>query len=60
LGTDKRLNIKLSPQQIASFIGTTRTTIYRILKRFEQDYALVVDQKNIRLINSDLLRAIAN
>jgi CRP-like cAMP-binding protein len=60
LGTDKSLNIKLSPQEIASFIGTTRTTIYRILKRFEQDYALVVDQKNIRLINSDLLRAIAN
>jgi CRP-like cAMP-binding protein len=60
LGADKSLNIKLSPQEIASFIGTTRTTIYRILKRFEQECALVVDHKNIRVLNSDLLRTIAS
>lgn len=59
LAADKSLNIKLSPQEIASFIGTTRTTIYRILKRFEQEYALVVDHKNIRLLNSEHLRLIA-
>ena len=60
LAADKSLNIKLSPQEIASFIGPTRSTIYRILKRFEQECALVVDHKNIRVLNSDLLRTIAS
>lgn len=53
------LRVRLSPQEMASFIGTTRTTIYRILKRFESSNAVEVDQKRIKLLNEESLKLIA-
>ncbi len=60
LSPEGYLRVKLSPQELASFIGTTRTTIYRILKRFENSHAVLVDQKRIKLVNEEALRAIAS
>jgi CRP-like cAMP-binding protein len=60
LTPDGYLRVRLSPQEMASFIGTTRTTIYRILKRFETSHAVRIDQKRIRLINEESLRLIAS
>ena len=56
---DKYLKVKLSPQELASFIGTTRTTIYRILKRFEQDRLIHIDHKRIQILNAEALVTLA-
>ena len=59
LTPDGFLRVRLSPQEMASFIGTTRTTIYRILKKFETSHAVEVEQKRIKLVNEESLRMIA-
>jgi CRP/FNR family transcriptional regulator len=59
LTPDGFLRVRLSPQELASFIGTTRTTIYRILKKFENSHAVEVEQKRIKLVNEESLRMIA-
>lgn len=56
---DNFLNVRMSPQELASFIGTTRTTIYRILKRFETGKLISVDQKRIAVLDKDALLAIS-
>ena len=56
---DRYLKIKLSPQELASFIGTTRTTVYRILKRFESEALILIDHKRIKVLNSDALSNLA-
>lgn len=56
---DRYLKVRLSPQELASFIGTTRTTIYRVLKRFEHEHLIHVDHKRIQLLNTDALLSIS-
>ena len=60
LNGDDYLQLKLSPQEFASFIGTTRTTIYRIFKRLEREHIIEVNNKRIRLVNQHALSDIAH
>jgi CRP-like cAMP-binding protein len=53
------LNMRLSPQEYASLIGSTRTTVYRIFKRFEDEHILEVRNKRIMLLNPDKLYMIS-
>ena len=60
LNSENYLKLKLSPQEFANFIGTTRTTIYRIFKRLEREHIIEVKQKRIRLLNQTALTDIAH
>lgn len=53
------LNTTLSPQEYASIIGTTRTTIYRIFKKLEDAGIIKIDHKRIRLIEKEMLEVIS-
>ncbi len=59
LSQDMYLNVKLSPQELASFIGTTRTTIYRILKRFEEAHLIDIHNKRIKILDGSALQGIS-
>jgi len=56
-GTNKLgyLNACLSPQEFASFTGTTRTTIYRVFRKFEDANWIDVSSKRFRLLNPNAL-----
>jgi len=56
-GTDKegRLKVVFSPRDLANLICTTRTTIYRLLRQFENEGLIRMDQKGIKLISTDQL-----
>lgn len=59
LNHENYLKPKLSPQEFANFIGTTRTTIYRIFKRLEREQIIEVKNKRIKLINQPALTDMA-
>ena len=59
LSADNYLKLKLSPQEFANFVGTTRTTIYRIFKKFEKEHLIEVHNKRIRLIDAQALQTVA-
>lgn len=52
---DGFLNACLSPQEYASLTGTTRTSIYRIFRHFEDEKWIEVSSKRIRLLNPNAL-----
>ena len=60
LSSDNFLRLKLSPQEFANFIGTTRTTIYRIFKSLENDHIIEIKNKRIRLLDQPALTDIAH
>lgn len=53
------MQLKLSPQEFASFIGTTRTTIYRVFKRLEDEHMIEITNKRVRILNDKALRGLA-
>ncbi len=56
---DHFMKLRLSPQEFASFIGTTRTTIYRVLKRLEEDHLIEISNKRLRVLDDLALRSLA-
>jgi len=56
---DNYMMLKLSPQEFANFIGTTRTTIYRVFKRLEDDHMIEINNKRLRILNDSALRTLA-
>lgn len=50
---DGRLSVRFTPRDLANLICTTRTTIYRLLKQFEDEGLIGVDDHGIKLIAED-------
>ena len=52
-GNDEKgfLKFQLSPKDLANFIGTTRTTVYRVLKKFQEAHILNTHHKKIQLLS---------
>jgi len=52
-GKDEKgfLEFQLSPKDLANFIGTTRTTVYRVLKKFQDAHILNTHHKKIQVLN---------
>ena len=53
------MKLRLSPQEFASFIGTTRTTIYRVFKRLEDEHMIEITNKRLKIVNDKALRGLA-
>ena len=53
--TEGRLKVAFSPRDLANLICTTRTTIYRLLRQFENEGLIGVDQEGIKLIAQEQL-----
>ena len=51
--SNRFLKYHFTPQEFANFIGTTRTTIYRIFKKFEDQDLIIMKGKKIQLINTN-------
>jgi CRP/FNR family transcriptional regulator len=56
---DHFMKLRLSPQEFASFIGTTRTTIYRVFKRLEDEHLIEISNKRLRVLDDLALRSLA-
>ncbi len=50
------LNFQLSPKDLANFIGTTRTTVYRVLKKLQEAHILFMHDKKVKLLELDELQ----
>jgi len=57
---DNYMKLRLSPQEFASFIGTTRTTIYRVFKRLEDEHMIEINNKRLRIVDDTALRSLAH
>ena len=55
---NKFLKYHFTPQEFANFIGTTRTTIYRVFKKFEDQKLISVRGKRIQLMDAHRLEEI--
>ena len=55
-----RLNISLTREELAELIGTTQESIIRLLAEFKQDRLITVEGRQITLLNTKNLLAIAN
>lgn len=52
--------LRMTRAEIGSFLGLQLETVSRVLSRFAQDGLLEVNQKHIRIVNPDGLRAIVS
>jgi CRP/FNR family transcriptional regulator len=52
--------LRMTRAEIGSFIGLQLETVSRVLSRFAQDGLLEVNQKHVRIVNPDGLRAIVS
>lgn len=52
------LKLRFTPQDFANFIGTTRTTVYRVFKRFEDNKLINIHNKKIMLLDAEGLEQI--
>lgn len=57
-GCDEKgfLEFQLSPKDLANFIGTTRTTVYRVLRKLQNDHIVNSDHKRVQILESAKLR----
>ena len=57
-GCDEKgyLKIQLSPKDLANFIGTTRTTVYRVLRKLQNHYIINAEKKRVQILESEKLR----
>ena len=57
-GCDEKgfLKLQLSPKDLANFIGTTRTTVYRVLRKFQNDHVVHSDQKRVQILETEKLQ----
>lgn len=60
-GTDANgsITIKLAKQDIASYVGTTYETLYRVMQEFTNAGIVALDGKNICILNEAELRSMA-
>jgi CRP-like cAMP-binding protein len=54
------INIILSRQDLASFVGATYETVFRMINELAQDELIALDGKNISLLKPDKLRNYTN
>jgi CRP-like cAMP-binding protein len=50
-----RLNVRLTPQNLANLIGTSRETVSALLSQFQRQGLLIQDHRQICLLNTDEL-----
>ena len=55
---DGSINIILSRQDLASYAGTTYETVFRLLNEFVQDGLVLLNNKNITIVNEEALKAL--
>lgn len=53
---DGRLSVRFTPRDLANLICTTRTTIYRLLRQFENEGLIGVDDNGIKVLTRDGLQ----
>lgn len=58
-GSKTKLGFKLSRDVIANMAGTTYETVIRTLSKFEKDKLVMLEGKDIHIINEDALRMLA-
>ena len=54
------LNLSMSRQDIASFLGLTHETVTRALSKFIKDGMILVDNRSIVIVNHDMLHSAIN
>jgi CRP-like cAMP-binding protein len=54
------IRFNLSPKDMANFVGTTRTTVYRVLRKFQDAKLLNQDHKRIQILTREGLQQIFN
>ena len=61
-GCDEKgyIRFPFSPKDLANFVGTTRTTVYRVLRKFQDANLLNADQKRIKILESNQLQKLFN
>jgi CRP/FNR family transcriptional regulator len=52
--------LPMSRTDIGNYLGLTVETVSRVFSRFQKQELLAVDNKEIRILNTDLLRDTAN
>jgi CRP/FNR family transcriptional regulator len=52
--------LRMTRAEIGSFLGLKLETVSRVLSRFAQEGLLEVNQKHVRILNADGLRAIVS
>jgi CRP/FNR family transcriptional regulator len=59
-GMDEKgfLKFQLSPKDLANFVGTTRTTVYRVLKKLQNNKILNSDQKRVQILEAERLEKV--
>jgi CRP-like cAMP-binding protein len=57
-GCDEKgfLEFQLSPKDLANFIGTTRTTVYRVLRKLQDNNIVNSDHKRVQILESNKLQ----
>lgn len=57
-GCDEKgfLEFQLSPKDLANFIGTTRTTVYRVLRKLQDNHIVNSDHKRVQILESNRLQ----
>lgn len=57
-GCDEKgfLEFQLSPKDLANFIGTTRTTVYRMLRKLQDKHIVNSEHKRLQILESDRLQ----
>jgi CRP-like cAMP-binding protein len=57
-GSDEQgfLEFQLSPKDLANFIGTTRTTVYRVLRKLQDNHIVNSEHKRVQILQSDRLQ----
>ncbi len=50
------LEFQLSPKDLANFIGTTRTTVYRVLRKLQENHIVNSDHKRVQILESNRLQ----
>ena len=54
------LNLSMSRQDIASFLGLTHETVTSALSKFIKDGMILVDNRSIVIVNHDMLHSVIN
>ena len=50
------LQFQLSPKDLANFIGTTRTTVYRVLRKLQNHHIVNSDHKRVQILEEKRLQ----
>ena len=59
-GNDKQLNLLISRNDVANFLGLRRETLSRVFAKFQKEQLIQINGKVIELLNKDKLKELAN